>query len=75
MAAYLAMRSAGRGTVFGPLLVLVALLSGPAAAAKPRTVAVMPFRDLAGGSKFIGGGDRETGVSGHRTSAGAGTCL
>ena len=64
MAAYLAMRSAGRGA--GPSLVLwvlFALLGGPAAAAKPPTVAVMPFRDLAADSKFIGEAIRETVMS------------
>lgn len=64
MAAYLAIGSAGRGA--GPSLVLwvlFTLLGGSAAAAKPATVAVMPFRDLAADSKFIGEAIRETVMS------------
>lgn len=66
MAAYLAMRSAGRGAALRPslvVLVVLVLLSGAAAAAKPSTVAVMPFRDLAADSKFIGEAIRETVMS------------
>jgi TolB-like protein len=62
MAAHLAMRGARRAALAGTLIILSALQSS-AATAKPSTVAVMPFRDLAADSKFIGEAIRETVMS------------
>ena len=62
MAAHLAMRGARRAALAGTLIILSALQSSPATA-KPSTVAVMPFRDLAADSKFIGEAIRETVMS------------
>jgi TolB-like protein len=42
------------------VLLLLGLAAPSASAAKPPTVAVMPFRDLSGGTRFVGEAIRET---------------